>query len=100
MRYKVVKDFRDLMDNGHVYRAGDEFPRFGVDVDDERIAELSTRNNRRGEILIEAVEKADVGVAEEKDSAVESEVPSAKGKKRKKKDARADFGDAEELLHP
>lgn len=53
MTYKVVKDFKDLKDNGHVYRAGDSFPRFGVKVGEDRIAELSTKNNMRKTVLIE-----------------------------------------------
>lgn len=55
MRYMVVKDFKDLMDNGHVYKAGDVFPRLDLNVDESRIHELSTKNNKRGEVLIEPV---------------------------------------------
>ena len=56
MIYKVIKGFADLQDNEHVYLTGDTFPREGLEVSDERIAELSTTANRRREVLIEAVE--------------------------------------------
>jgi hypothetical protein len=56
MIYKVIKNFADLQDNNHVYFAGDEFPRKGVEVSDERIAELASVSNKRREVLIEAVE--------------------------------------------
>lgn len=47
--------FSDLQDGGHVYRAGDVFPRDGMDVSKERLAELSSANNRRGKPLIAEV---------------------------------------------
>lgn len=40
MTYKTVKDFRDLQDNLHLYRAGDTYPRTGVKVNRERVNEL------------------------------------------------------------
>ena len=57
MTYKVVKNFADLQDGNHVYFAGDTFPRKGVEVSDERIAELASTANKRREILIEAVKE-------------------------------------------
>lgn len=60
MQYKVVKDFTDLKDNRHVYIAGDIYPRDGVAVNDERVAELASTNNKRGEVLIKAVETAKI----------------------------------------
>lgn len=53
--YKVIKSFTDLQDNNHAYYAGDIFPRNGVEVDAERIAELSSDKNRLGVPLIEEV---------------------------------------------
>ena len=53
--YKVVEYFTDLQDNGYAYSAGDTFPRAGVEVSEERIAELASTANRRGIVLIEAV---------------------------------------------
>ena len=51
--YKVIKSFTDLQDNNHAYYVGDTFPHNGVDVDAERIAELSSDKNRLGVQLIE-----------------------------------------------
>lgn len=56
MKYVVVKDFTDKNDK-HVYRAGDTFPREGVEVSEERVAELTTTANMRGEILISRVDE-------------------------------------------
>ena len=51
--YKVVKKFADLQDNNHIYNEGDTFPRDGVKVSAERIAELSGSENKQGVPLIE-----------------------------------------------
>ena len=40
MAFKVTQAIRDLQDNQRYYRAGDTFPRNGLKVDDERVAEL------------------------------------------------------------
>ena len=53
--YKVIKRFRDLQDNNHAYSVGDTFPHDGVEVDAERIAELSSGKNRLGVPLIEEI---------------------------------------------
>ena len=53
--YKVIKSFTDLQDNNYAYYVGDTFPHNGVEVDAERIAELSSDKNRRGIPLIEEV---------------------------------------------
>jgi hypothetical protein len=58
MQYIVVKDFSDIQDDRHVYHAGDTFPRMGLEVSAERVAELASDNNKRGEILIKAVKVA------------------------------------------
>lgn len=49
--YRVLKDFTDSYDK-HIYRAGDAFPRVGTSASAERIDELLTSKNRRGEALI------------------------------------------------
>ena len=64
--YKVVEFFHDLQDGGHAYKPGDTFPRDGVNVSDERIAELSGFANRRGMKLIEKVEKVEKAEKAEK----------------------------------
>ena len=53
--YKVIKSFYDLKDNKHVYSVGDTFPHNGVEVGDERIAELASDKNRLGVPLIEEI---------------------------------------------
>jgi len=52
MPYLVTKDFKDLQDENHIYRAGDKYPRKGKGKK-ERIDELSGSDNLRGEPLIE-----------------------------------------------
>ena len=53
--YRVVHKFYDLKDNNHAYSVGDTFPRNGVEVDAERIAELASDKNRLGIPLIEEI---------------------------------------------
>ena len=53
--YKVIKSFTDLKDNNHAYYVGDTFPRNGVEVGSERVAELSSDKNLQGVALIEEV---------------------------------------------
>ena len=55
MQYIVVKDFSDIQDGRHIYLTGDKFPREGFDVSEGRVAELASKDNARGEVLIEAV---------------------------------------------
>lgn len=55
-KYVVIKDFRDLQDNRHLYRAGDKYPRKGR-VKKERIEELMSDKNLAGEPLIAQVEE-------------------------------------------
>lgn len=62
--YVVLKDFADLQDNKYLYRAGDSFPRAGVDVSEERVAELASKRNKCGEALITRVEVKDVSKPE------------------------------------
>ena len=51
--YKVIKSFTDLQDNNYAYYVGDTFPRNGVEVGAERIAELASDKNLQGVPLIE-----------------------------------------------
>lgn len=62
--YKVIKTFHDLQDskktkNGEVYyeyKAGDTYPRKGLEPSKDRIAELAGKNNKQGTPLIVKVE--------------------------------------------
>lgn len=53
--YRVIAQFADAKDNNHIYRAGDEFPRQGVKVEEERLDELASGSNAIGRPLIEKV---------------------------------------------
>lgn len=64
MRYIVVKDFSDIQDDRHVYHAGDIFPRMGFEVSEDRVAELASKDNKRGEILIKAIDAEPEGSQE------------------------------------
>ena len=53
--YKAIAYFEDLQDNSHPYNVGDVYPREGLEVTDERIKELASEDNLRGEKLIRKV---------------------------------------------
>ena len=55
--YKVIKYFVDLQDGNRPYNVGDVFPREGLDVKPERIAELAGSENKQGVPLIKLVEE-------------------------------------------
>lgn len=79
--YRVIKSFSDLQDNGFVYKAGDTFPRLGKEVTENRLKELSSKENKRGEKLIE-------GEPEPVEEIIEEEAPVER--RRRRKNARAD----------
>lgn len=58
--YRVIRFFTDLHDGDHPYNVGDPFPRQGVRVTEERIAELSGSSNKQGTPLIEKFEPIEV----------------------------------------
>lgn len=62
--YKVNTFFTDLQDNRYAYKAGDIFPRNGLEVSDDRLKELSSNHNRRGIPLITLVEETTEEVTE------------------------------------
>ena len=52
-KYVVIREFIDIEDeNKTKYTLGNVYPRKGIKVSEERLKELSTRKNRRREILI------------------------------------------------
>lgn len=55
--YKVVKDFADLLDDCYEYAVGDTYPRKGLEVSTERVAELSGCENKHGTPIIKEVKK-------------------------------------------
>ena len=85
MKYVVVTDFTDKNDK-HIYRVGDEFPHSGADVSAERVAELTSKDNMRGEVLIKAVQKGKIQPEkEETDKVEEVAVPKKKTAKKANK---------------
>lgn len=89
--YKVIRYFTDLTDNSHAYNVGDSFPRRGVTVSDERIAELSSNKNKRGTPLIEEVadsfineptEQIETVGDDDPETFVKEEKPKKKGRKK------------------
>lgn len=57
MSYKVIHYFTDLQDFNHPYKVGDDFPRLGLKVSNERLEELASSKNKQGKPLIEKVEE-------------------------------------------
>ena len=55
--FKVIKFFTDLQDGNNPYEVGDTFPRKGLEVAEERLAELSGSENKQGEPLIKEVKE-------------------------------------------
>lgn len=66
MKYKVLKDFTDIQDKNRLYRKGEEYPHKDHKPTNERISELASSKNRRGEPMIAEVpaEKAKVAKKE------------------------------------
>lgn len=55
-KYVVIyKAFKDLEDDNYLYKKGDTYPREGLKLTKKRINELSSKKNKIGEVLIEAV---------------------------------------------
>lgn len=75
--YKVLKFFTDLKDNNFSYNKGDIYPRKGLTVSEDRLAELSGKNNKQGEPLIELVKEAEAPAQAEKAEATPKK-PAAK----------------------
>lgn len=60
MEYIVVKKFKDLKDNDYIYNENDVYPREGINIEDipkKRIKELTTKNNKIGEVLIREIKE-------------------------------------------
>ena len=55
--YKVIEFFTDLQDNDHPYNVGDVFPRKGLTVSENRLAELAGEDNKQGKPLIVEVKQ-------------------------------------------
>lgn len=64
--YKVIEYFEDLQDGCHPYEVGDPFPREGLEVSEERFAELAGKYNKQKKPLIEATDEKVCGLADMK----------------------------------
>lgn len=78
--YKVIKYFEDLQDGCHAYNIGDTFPREGLEVSEERLAELAGSANLQKKPLIAKVEEEPAEPAEPEQEA-EPEAAEEKPKK-------------------
>jgi hypothetical protein len=84
--YRVIRYFTDLQDNDHPYYVGNPFPRQGLAVTPERIAELASTDNKQHTPLIEAVYEPEAAApAEETAEPAAEEKP--KRSRRKKTEA-------------
>lgn len=64
--YEVIHFFTDLQDFEHPYNVGDKFPRDGMQVSNERLNELSGKNNRQKKPLIKKISEPEFEEREEK----------------------------------
>ena len=87
MAYEVVMTFADLTDNKYLYRAGDEFPRPGLEVSEDRIKELSSNHNIMGVPLIRRGLSEPSGDALKADTGVDS-IATTEAKERPRKGQR------------
>ncbi|QIN26395.1 hypothetical protein GJU84_04885 [Staphylococcus chromogenes] len=56
-KYEVLKTFKDLQDNDKLYKKGNTFPHpANKKIDEERILELSSSDNRQRKPLIKKIE--------------------------------------------
>jgi hypothetical protein len=67
--YKVIKFFTDLQDNNFPYNVDDIYPRKGLTVSEERLAELAGSKNKQGQPLIVLIEKVTEAAAPKKTTA-------------------------------
>lgn len=65
MAYKVIKDFKDLRDNGYEYKSGDTYPRSGK-ADEARAKHLMIPTSQRGPLLEEVADEKPVAKKKEK----------------------------------
>lgn len=55
--YQVLEMFADLQDHNRVYQPGDSFPREGLSVSPERLAELAGNENKRKRPVIAEIQE-------------------------------------------
>ena len=57
--YNVVRKFRESEHDGRIYEVGDAYPAEGHKATQKRIKQLSTTNNKYGQIYIAAAESGE-----------------------------------------
>lgn len=56
-KYEVIKQFRDLKDDNHVYNVGNKYPRNSKKADEARVKELIGKDNAVKEPVIKEIEE-------------------------------------------
>jgi hypothetical protein len=56
--YRVIRDFTDLQDNRRLYEKGQTYPREGYSPSEDRLKELSSKNNKNGKVYIKKVDES------------------------------------------
>ena len=56
-KYETIEYWEDLQDERHKYNANDPYPREGLEVSPERIAELASNKNKRKRPVIKLAEE-------------------------------------------
>lgn len=55
-KFEAIVDFKDLQDNGKIYKAGDTYPKpANKKVEDDRIEELLSSENKMGKPVIKEI---------------------------------------------
>ena len=93
--YIAIERFADLMDGKRLYEAGDVYPRPGLNVTPERLAELAGSDNRmRRPVIVDAeaeCEACRVGGGEAPaETPVKAATPAEKARSRRRKKVEAD----------
>lgn len=57
-KFVVIRDFKDLQDNNHIYRKGDKYPRKGR-YKKERVEGLKSHDNKLGYPVIKEIKEGD-----------------------------------------
>lgn len=83
--YTAIEYFTDLKDGSYAYKVGDEYPRKGYTPSEERIKELSGKNNARKRPVIAAVKEKPAKEAPVEETPAEEAPVEEKPKKRSRK---------------
>lgn len=54
-QHKVVRRFKEVKHDGHIYEVGDDYPVEGKKASKARLEELSTTKNKYNQVFIEEV---------------------------------------------